>query len=196
MKRTEYPLSWPRNWPRTPAAQRTDNGNLKATLPASIERVLHELKLFGKQSGKTVSNVMISSNVTLTSQSPQDPGVSVFFTWDGIDTCLAVDRYRKLAQNLQALALVIEAERTKLRHGGLNLVRASFTGYTALPGPSAAKREWWDVLEVRQDSSADAIKTNYRRLRSDKHPDKNDGRDGGYHEVQQAYETAQRLGRV
>lgn len=196
MKRTEYPLAWPPNWPRTPEHARTDNGNLKASLASSIARVRKELELFGKQSGKQVTSILISSNVTLTSSAPKDAGVAVYFTWDGIDTCLAVDRYRKLEQNLQALALVIEAERTKLRHGGLNLVRASFTGYAALPsssGPGA--RPWHMVLGVPEDAHAATIRDAYNRKRSATHPDKG-GTAEAFREVQTAFETAQQKGRV
>lgn len=195
MKRTEYPLAWPPNWPRTPESARTDNRNLKASLASSIDRVRHELALFGKQSGKPVSGILISSNVTLTSSSPKDAGVAVYFTWDGIDTCLAVDRYRKLEQNLQALALVLEAERTKLRHGGLNLVRASFTGYAALPNQSKGARPWWEVLDVPASSNAATIRDAYNRKRSKAHPD-HGGTAEAFREVQTAFETAQQQGRV
>lgn len=193
-RRTEYPLSWPPNWPRTPEHARVDAAGLKQTLSAAIARVEKNLELFGSQSSKPVTEVMISSNVTLSRQAPKDAGVAVFFTWDGIATCIAVDRYRKLEQNLQAIALVIEAERTKMRHGGLNLVRASFMGYTALPAPSKSG-PWYDVLEVREDASASAIVANYKRLRSDHHPDKGGNADK-FHAVQQAFDDARARGKV
>jgi hypothetical protein len=59
--------------------------------------------------------------------SPADPGVAVWFTWDGMQVCIAVDRYQKVASNLQAIHHIIEARRVELRHGTLALVRASFT---------------------------------------------------------------------
>jgi hypothetical protein len=152
------------------------------------------LARFGKDSGKPVTNVVISSNVTLASQRPKDPGVAAYFTWDGIDTCFAVDRYRKLEDNLTAIAHVIDAERTKLRHGGLNLVRASFTGYMALPG-SRSGRSWHEVLEVDVGASASAIADSYKRLRSSTHPDKGGSADA-FRAVQTAYDEARSRGLV
>lgn len=198
MRRTEYPLCWPANWPRTKDSERSSSGNLKATLTASIARVQKQLKLFGDQSRKPVTNVMISSSVTLTSPNPKDPGVAVYFTWDGIDTCLAVDRYTRLEANLQALGLVIEAERTKMRHGGLNLVRAAFTGYAALPAPSKGtlRRDWHEVLNVHPTAAAVTISESYRRLRSIHHPDRAGGDAAKFREVQAAYDEAKELGKA
>lgn len=195
MKRTEYPLSWPPNWPRTSTYERRPS-KFKTSLAGAIANVSKELTRFGKDSGKQVTNIQISSNYALGSQSPKDPGVAVYFTWDGIDTCIAVDRYPKLEDNLQAISLVLEAERTKLRHGGLNLVRASFTGYAALPsssGPGA--RPWHMVLGVPEDASAATIRDAYNRKRSASHPDKG-GTAEAFREVQTAFDTAKQRGLV
>lgn len=193
MKRTEYPLCWPPNWPRTADHGRGES-RFKTELMPAIKNVQRELARFGKDSSKPVTNIVISSNVTLASQRPKDPGVAVYFTWDGIDTCIAVDRYRKLEDNLTAIAHVIDAERTKMRHGGLNLVRASFTGYMALPGSRAA-RPWHEVLEVDVGANASTIADSYKRLRSSTHPDKG-GNAEAFRAVQTAYEEARSRGLV
>lgn len=143
---------------------------------AAIRNVTDELRRFGADSGKTIQNVVLSSNVTLTDQQPRDPGVACYFRWDGIDCCIAVDRYQKVEENLQAISLVIEAERTKLRHGGLNIVRAAFRGYAALPPPVDAggnlPRPWWDVLGIQQDSKLADAEARYRELVKIAHPDR------------------------
>lgn len=193
-RRTEYPLCWPPNWPRTSAAARGSATNMRTELTAAIKNVNKELELFAKQSSKGVSEVLISSNVTLSSQKPKDPGVAVYFTWDGIATCIAVDRYEKLEHNLQAIALVIAAERTKMRHGGLNLVRASFMGYTALPGPKSG-RPWHEVLGVEQGAPSTSIKAAYQRLRSTHHPDRG-GQADAFDAVEKAWQQAKDKGLV
>lgn len=142
-----YPLHWPEGWPRT---ERPGSSRFDTSISKALKNVQDGLRLFAQDSGRKVEDVVISSNVTLGEQKPGDSGVAVYFSWDGISTCIAVDRYQKVEDNLQAIYHCIEAERTKLRHGGLNLVRAAFRGYAALPPPgSANRRKWFEVLGVR-----------------------------------------------
>ena len=137
---------------------------------------MDELRRFGNDSGRRVENVVVSSNVTLTESRPRDPGVAAYFRWDGIDCCIAVDRYAKAEENLQAIAKVIDAERTKLRHGGLNIVRASFRGYAHLPPPKGPdgqlKRPWWQELGFQDNASLPEAETRYRELVKTHHPDR------------------------
>jgi len=129
----EFPLAWPDQYPRHKPPYLTSKFN--TTLSGALKNVQKSVEMFSKDSGKKVTDVLISSNVTLGQQRPKNPGVAVYFTWDGISTCIAVDRYKKVEDNLQAIHHCIEAERTKMRHGGLNVVRAAFRGYAALPPP-------------------------------------------------------------
>ena len=191
MKRTEFPLSWPTNWPRTTSPS---SSRFKTSLAGALKNVGGELERFARDSGKRVTEILVSSNVTLTKSTPKDTGVAVFFTWDGIATCIAVDRYTKVEDNLQAIALVLDAERTKMRHGGLNLVRASFVGYMALPSGSAT-RPWHEVLQVQERATSQAIRESYLVLRSKHHPDKG-GDAKRFHEVQAAYDLAKEKGLV
>lgn len=167
-----YPLTWPENWPRTRAPGKSQ---FKTSISAALNNVQDSLRRFGSDSGKKIEAVVISSNVTLGDQRPADCGVAVYFTWDGISTCIAVDRYAKVEENLQAIHHCIEAERTKLRHGGLNIVKAAFRGYAALPPPSAGtSRPWWDVLECHDLAARtpmDKLEESYKRLAKKHHPD-------------------------
>lgn len=165
----EYPLNWPPHWPRT---KNPGKSQFKTSLSKALENVHEELRRFGDNAGKRVSAVVISSNVTLGKQNPSDPGVAVYFEWDGISTCIAVDRYDKVQDNLQAIAHCVEAERTKIRHGGLHLVRATFQGYAALPAPeSKTSAHWSEVLCVSKDDSLASIESHYRMLAKKYHPD-------------------------
>ena len=182
-----YPLSWPQMFPR---AKNREDGRFKTTLPNAIKNVQTSLKGFATDSGKSLQQLVISSNVTLGADSPADPGVAVWFVWDGLQVCIPVDRYRSVASNLQAIHHIIEARRVELRHGTLALVRASFTGFLALPAPGAA-RSWWDVLGVnRQTVTRDEVKAAYRRLASEAHPDRPGGSHARMAELNVAQEAA------
>lgn len=183
---TAYPLTWPQEWPRTTPRK---SSQFKTSLEGAIKNVDKSLQLFASDSGKKVENLLVSSNFQLMSRNPTDPGVAVYFTWDGLSTCIAVDRYARIEENLQAIHHCIEAERVKLRHGGLNLVRAAFRGYAALPPPRG--REWWDVLECRQDATAAIIEAQYKRLAGDHHPDKG-GDAGKMSEINAAVKAARK----
>src|SRR5262249_30350176 len=129
------------------------------------------LQRFSADSGKRVENLVISSNYALGHESPSDGGVAVYFVWDGLSVCIAVDRYLRIEENLQAVYMIIEARRTELRHGTLQLVRAAFPGLAALPPPPPG-RNWWDVLEVTPKASIGEIQLAFKRLASAKHPDR------------------------
>lgn len=181
-----YPLAWPAGFPRAP---RRGEGAFKTTLAGALANVENSLRLFGTDSGKKIENLVISSNVTLGQQRPVDPGVAVWFVWDGIQVCIPVDRYSKVEANLQAIHHVIEARRTELRHGGLAIVKAAFTGFKALPSPGGLVQPWRKVLGLGAQPTMAEAETAYRRLRSQHHPDK--GGDGEiFHAVQTAYDQA------
>lgn len=165
---TGYPLAWPPGFPR---ATRRERGSFKTTLVRALENVETSLRLFGKDSGKPVVGVVMSSNVTLGSYYPVDPGVAVYFTWEGLQVCIPVDRYDTVAGNLQAIHHIIEARRVELRHGTLALVRATFQGFAALPAPSAM--DWRAVLRLQRESKITnaMVEEQYRKLARERHPD-------------------------
>jgi hypothetical protein len=170
MSAQAYPLDWPDHIQRS---TRRENGRFSTTLTAAVNNVQESLRRFGSDSNKAVSEVTISSNVTLGVNKPSDPGVAVWFKWDGMSVCIPVDRYSKPEANLQAIHHIIEARRVELRHGTLQLVKASFSGFKALPSPpgQAPKKPWWEVLQIRPDSDRATIEESYRILAKKAHPD-------------------------
>lgn len=170
---TAYPLAWPMGYPRTAAPK---SSKFSTSVSGAVKNVLDELRRFGKDSGKPVDSVVISSNVTLVDQRPKDAGVACYFRWDKIDCCIAIDIYNRPEENLQAVAKVVDAQRTMLRHGGLNIVRASFRGFAALPpakGPDGQlPRPWWQVLRVPQGAPLHAAENAYREIVKKTHPDR------------------------
>lgn len=186
-----YPLQWPQMFPR---AVRREPGRFKATLAASLKNVQDSLRLFGSDSGKKIEDMVISSNVTLGVQKPADPGVAVWFKWDGMQVCIAVDRYSTVEGNLQAIHHIVEARRVELRHGTLALVRASFQGFKALPAPNGPEtRAWRDVMDFGPlPVSSTELRQRYRELANIRHPDKPTGSHTAMAELNRAYEEAKR----
>lgn len=171
-----HPLSWPLGVPRTEAARRATNP-FTTTLSAALDNVRKSLEAFGRDSGKKVESIVISSNYSLGCTNPSDPGVSVWFLWDGTERCIAVDRYPKLEGNLQAIHHILEARRTELRHGGLHIVRQTFTGFIALPSPTSidgktpAKVLGLDGRQITRETVIAA----HRELAKTLHPDRQNG---------------------
>ncbi len=176
-----YPLSWPEHIPRS---GRREASRFKTSLASALRNVQGSLRLFGSDSGKKVEAVVISSNVTLGVERPADPGVAVWFTWDGLSVSIPVDRYQTVEANLQAIHHIVEARRTELRHGSLHLVRATFMGFKALP-PASSSRHWSDVLGVGRTASRDDIERAFRERARKAHPDA-----GGTHEAMTALTRA------
>lgn len=163
---TAHPLSWPETMPRRKIAR--ESGQFKTSLAGALANVRKSLTLFAKDSRIQVSDVVLSSNVSLGHEHPADPGIAVWFTWDGETRCIAVDRYSSPAANLQAIHLVLEARRVEMRHGTLALVRATFQGFKALPpGP-----HWSGILNIPRGASAAQVNEAFRILAAQHHPDK------------------------
>lgn len=175
-----YPLTWPPGFPRTKFREK---GQFRMELSTALNKVQDSLRRFGSDSNKPVTGLVISSNYSLGVNNPTDPGVSVWFTWDSIQVCIPVDRYQTVAANLAAIHHVIEARRTELRHGTLALVRATFTGFAALPAPGP---NWRDVLMLAHDErSLEDAERAFKQLARHAHPD-----NGGSHEKMAALNAA------
>jgi hypothetical protein len=166
-----YPLQWPPGFSRSRSHEK---GKFQSSLTSALNNVQDELRKFGKDSGKPVTNMVISSNYSLGNERPSDPGVAVYFQWDGLPVCIPVDRYATIQANLQAIAHVITARRTELRHGTLALVRATFTGFTALSGPNVV--DWRKILQLGlRETRLSVAESSYRDLAKIFHPDRPGG---------------------
>ena len=156
-----YPLEWPDNIRRT---DRRVKSQFRTGLNAAMNNVHDSLKKFATDSGRKIENVIISSNVTLGMDKPSDSGVAIWFIWDGDLRCIAVDKYLKVEENLQAVHHVLEARRTEVRHAGIEMTRATFRGFTpALPAPDTTSH-WSTVLGVRTDATVTEIQSAYKKM--------------------------------
>ena len=170
-----YPLTWPSGWPRAPTRldapfhKRRDTGRGYAekkeiTMAQAREQLQAELDRLGAR------DVLLSTNVELNLNGqprgdrarPSDVGVACYFKLKGRDTVLACDKWRRVEDNIVAVARHIEAIRGQDRWG-VGTVEQAFTGYAALPAP-ISKRHWTAVLDLPVDATRDTITARYREL--------------------------------
>ena len=159
-----YPLAWPLELPRTTSRVRSP---FKVSLNRAVADLQDSLRLFGTDTRLPVKNVVISSNVTLGSPKPSDPGVAVYFDWDGGQRCIAVDRFPDVEANVRAIYQILEGRRQEMRYGGLHIVRAAFRGFSALPPPD----DWRRVLGLGDQPTLAEVDAAYKRLARERHPD-------------------------
>lgn len=195
MSNQAYPLQWPYGWPRT-KPDRRQHGTFKTDLQAALRNLKREIGLMGGM------NVVLSSNASLGDENPQDTGVVAYFDWcedsskrPQTFTKMAIpcDRWYKLAHNVQAIALTVEAMRGMDRWGAREMIKAMFTGFKQLPEPSDGV--WFKVLGISEDARAKEIRDRYVELVKKHHPDV-----GGSHEefvkIQRAFDYAREQGKL
>ena len=167
-----YPLTWPEGQQRTPPGRRKI-GHFKIGFGRTRDELLEELGRLGAK------NVIISSNVPTRrdglpyadARELQDPGIAVYFERRGHPYVFACDSYGRVAHNLRAVGLTIEALRAIERHGASQMMEQAFRGFTALPAARAAEPSWWEVLGVTASASTAEIRARYRELARQHHPD-------------------------
>lgn len=162
-----YPLHWPPGWPRTqhrgPWAGRT----AALALAPALKELQDELRRLG------ATNIVLSSNVTLGSERPADPGVVAYCTYDGLQIAIPCDRWSSVAGNCRAIALTIEAMRGMERWGAKHMIRAMFQGFTALPAATPGQRHWRHVLGITDPAPSErVIRDRQRELALQHHPDR------------------------
>ena len=184
-KKAEHPLQWPAGISRCKAPQES---RFNTTLFKALENVEKSLALLAKDSGKKVSDIRMTSNVTL-NQRPDDGGIAVYFNWNDTDFCIPVDRYKSPADNLQAIHHIIEADRVKLRHGGIEFVMAEKRGQTLLIGDGTEKDCFTELGLIKEHVTLDVLKARWRDLAKSHHPDRG-GNSETFSRLQKAYQRA------
>lgn len=177
---TAFPLAWPMQRHRTPAAQRrpasfgtTGRGGGKKPLTTNEARDRLQNELDRLRAGSAV----LSTNVELrldgqprSGREPDDPGVAVYFHLAGRPHCMPCDTYSRVADNIAAVAAHIEATRAIERHGVAS-VAEMFVGFVALPIPTKPA-SWRAVLGIGPQAGRNEIETAFRRLARERHPDR------------------------
>lgn len=175
-----YPLEWPEGWARTPAYKRNSNSPFRTTFDKARRDLWAELEHLGAK------GVVISSNLELRNDGQPradsarrrivDPGVAVYFMLKGKQVVMARDAYETVHDNLRSICLAISHLRGLERHGGATMMDRAFTGFAALPPPSATQpraRTWREIMEfdASHRPDADGINVRFRALARVRHPD-------------------------
>ena len=143
-----YPLCWPEGRPRTDERQ---DSRFDVTLGSARNNLMAELRLLG------ATNPILSTNIALrrdgrpvvNQPEPDDPGVAIYFEYNGKPTCFACDRWNLARDNVQAVRKTIEALRGITRWGTGDMLDAAFNGFQALPAPGQhARPPWRQVLGI------------------------------------------------
>lgn len=158
-----FPLTWPAGWKRT--GQRKKSLFAVSTVGAASAKVFHELKLLG------TTRVVVSTNLRLrrdglpySDQSqPEDGGVAVYFVYKDKQMCFACDTYRRIQENIIAIAKTIEALRGMERWGASQMMERAFSGFAALPAKTE-DRHWSTVLGLTRGASPAQIDARYKEL--------------------------------
>lgn len=201
-----FPLQWPEAWPRTDANRRDDGSgkfikrsgfdSRSITLAEAVGELVRELDLLGAQ------NLIVSTNIEprldgmpRSGQAiPDDPGIAIYFSLGGNQKVMARDAYLKPEHNVRSLCLAIEGLRQLERHGGGTMMEKAFSGFDALPAPSAdnavAKSvNWFDVLGCNETDDRDTVQAAYRQRVKEVHPDQG-GSYSDFHSVQEAWKLS------
>lgn len=169
-----YPLYWPENRPRTPAWKR-ERSRFATGFGAAVREAVDELRRLGARLPVVSTNVALRRDglPLASAKRVDDPGVAVYFTYKGKQTCFACDRWDKVEDNIWAVAKTINAMRGIARWGTGDMLDAAFTGFTALPPPATG---WRQVLDLN-GGGIEQAEAKYRELARRAHPDS-----GGSHE--------------
>ena len=166
-----FPLQWPVGWIRTSSNKR-EHSRFVTTFSKARDELINEVRRLGGRM------VVVSTDIPLRNDglpyalkgNPSDPGVAVYFEYGKKQMVFACDKYVKIHENVRAISKTIEAIRGIERWGASDMMERAFTGFQALPAPET--QDWWDILQVRKDSSEEEIRSNFRRLAKEHHPDK------------------------
>lgn len=185
-----HPLAWPLGWERTPKAKQGSGYNFKqeawrgsgehtykARVPVTFANARD--KLYKALDQLRATNAVISSNHPTDARGTpieskrkiEDEGVAVYFQYRDRPRVMACDRYDTAAANMRSLGLQIDYMRGLERHGGGVMLERAFEGFAALPPPKSC----WETLGIAQGSTAEQIKTAWRKLVGEAHPDREGG---------------------
>lgn len=187
-----FPLHWPVGYKRS--TYRKDS-QFRQTMDGAQRFLRSELSRLG------ANDIIVSTNIPIRKDGGMyadqmhkiqpDPGVAIYFKYKKRDVVMCCDQYTRVWENVYALGKGIEALRGMERWGVSDFLDRAFTGFTAIE--EAKEKSWYDILEVTPDANVDTIKTKYRRLTKEWHPDiKGPAGEDMIRKLNIAYESAKR----
>lgn len=195
MKPEKFPLSWPAGYPVTNNRQPS---SFKVTFLKARDEMINEFKLLlGDTRSLVIScNMPHDTKGVLTGKSPlmyPNPGVAVYFTFNGEEKVIACDHWRHLHENIRAIGITVSALRSLERQKCTQILSRAMGDMKALPqNAGASNGAWWDVLCVKETDLISVIKERYNDLIKIYHPDKPTGNKDMFNMVTNAYQEARR----
>ncbi|MEO5681435.1 MAG: hypothetical protein ABIQ88_02275 [Chitinophagaceae bacterium] len=185
-----FPLQWPSGYQRTIERKQS---SFRLTAAQALADLQAELKLLADD----VKSIVVSSNVPvkkngdmysdIANDDLSDPGVAVYFMYNGSQVVLCADAWVTPAENVRAIGLAINALRGLGRWKVSDMLNRAFTGFKALP--ESITKPWWQVLQLSEAgrNNRATIELSYKTLAKSKHPDMPFGSHTDFTELQAAY---------
>jgi hypothetical protein len=186
-----YPLAWPAGWPR---AKRKTRASFNLSFANARDELMRELRLMGARYPILSTNVPLRRDGLPYAQQkePDDPGVAVYFMWQGKQMTFACDRWDRVKDNVRAIGKTIEALRGVERWGASDMMERAFSAFEALPAPDGVVTlSCWQVLDLPTGASEMEIERAYRAKAKAAHPDGGGSR-LEWDQLRAAYEQAKR----
>lgn len=191
-----YPLQWPVGYERT---TRRESSMFKQTFDKTQRFLREEIRRLN------ATDLVVSTNLRTRTDGGiyasdmdkliDDPGVAIYFKYKGKEISICCDKYRKVWENIYAIAKGIEALRGMDRWGVSDFLDRAFTGFQALP-PAAKDlpaRDWWVVLKFHNPPNEYShVRGHYRQLAQELHPDAVGGSVEKFQELNSAHEQAKK----
>lgn len=186
-----FPLYWPAGYKRTDSYKR-HHSRFKQSMGSAQDSLYAEVKRIGG------TDLIVSTNLrtrldggvyaTDLNKIIEDPGVAIYFKRKGKDVALCCDQYKRVWENMYALACGLEALRSMERWGVSDFLDRAFTGFTALPESIITPfKSPHEILGISTSATKDEIKKAYLEKAKYLHPDAG-GCTSDFQELQQAYE--------
>lgn len=186
-----FPLAWPAGWPR---AKRKTRAAFAVTFAKARDDLLRELRLMGARYPLLSTNVALRRDGLPYANQPEpdDPGVAVYFMWQGKQMTFACDRWDRVRDNVRAIGKTIEALRGVERWGASDMMERAFSAFEALPAPDqAVTLSCWQILDLPPNASEMEIERAYRAKAKTAHPDAGGSR-AEWDQLRAAYDQARR----
>jgi hypothetical protein len=146
------PLSWPQGYGRTTSRKdaKFSEAGRSLSLTVAIKRLNEELSRLGVRDAE--HDVVIYTNLSVSlsgfpraySSEPSDPGVVVNWEVNGKPRNMPIDIYKRVADNIAAIAATLKAMRDIERHGGKVIQDKAMEAFDALPAPDSC----WQILNL------------------------------------------------
>ena len=114
-------LDWPEEYDRTiPANRKPYPHNFRVSMREAFENVTEELDRMGARNVRVETDATHRSSephIPISGSDPADPGVVVYFRYEGRNRVTPCDRWDNLRDNAQAIAKYLNAKRALDRYG-------------------------------------------------------------------------------